>query len=71
MRQIYLELIELINSPSIWNDSLIARVQSLHHHQNERAQETLSSLSERRLANLMIHPGRKLRLFRQHILQTS
>ena len=29
--QIYLELIEPIDGPSVWNDSLIARGQSLHH----------------------------------------
>lgn len=31
LRQIYLELIEPINGPSVWNDSLITRGQSLHH----------------------------------------
>jgi methylmalonyl-CoA/ethylmalonyl-CoA epimerase len=31
LRQIILELIEPIDGPSIWNDQLIARGQSLHH----------------------------------------
>jgi methylmalonyl-CoA/ethylmalonyl-CoA epimerase len=31
LRQIFLELIEPIDSPSVWNDQLIARGQSLHH----------------------------------------